>query len=144
MRLPPFIRTYRFLVLMVIGLFTLNIVLIYHMLHPDNRRIVENFFLPMTSVDNPSDIDIAASEEGRCNVTNPQAQKTLARVQSDQCRRLITTAACSMQSNTFIPTALPTSCPRSDRENAGRYLGCFADSRNDRLLRGSAMQLPRT
>lgn len=51
MNLPPFIRTYRFLAILVVGLFSLNVVLIYHMLNPDNRRVVDNFFLPLSVSD---------------------------------------------------------------------------------------------
>lgn len=55
------------------------------------------------------------------------------RARSDECKKHIIDVGCAIKRGVFYPTWLPHSCPNGNHV-PNRYLGCYIDNQEDRLL----------
>ncbi|XP_063876374.1 xylosyltransferase oxt-like isoform X1 [Scylla paramamosain] len=77
-----------------------------------------------------------------CAIRSRESLSAIRRATTDHCKALIANITCHIQAGTFYPTRLQSSCPTNGKVR-GKYMGCFMDSRENRLLRGHAGQLKR-
>lgn len=69
-----------------------------------------------------------------CHITK-EVSSAIQRASTDSCRKHIIDVACAIQNQTFYPRWLPNTCP-SGNHTPNRYLGCFRDQQDERLLNG--------
>lgn len=69
-----------------------------------------------------------------CHITK-EVSSAIQRASTDSCKKHIIDVACAIQNQTFYPRWLPSSCPRGTHI-PNRYLGCFRDQQDERLLSG--------
>ncbi|XP_050723662.1 xylosyltransferase oxt-like [Eriocheir sinensis] len=77
-----------------------------------------------------------------CTIRSRESLSAIKRATTDHCKALIANITCHIQAGTFYPKRLQSSCP-SNGKVRGKYMGCFMDSRENRILRGHAGQLRR-
>ncbi|VBB34251.1 unnamed protein product [Acanthocheilonema viteae] len=67
-------------------------------------------------------------------LSGPLTVNALSRMKTEECRAKARDIVCHI--NQLIPDSLPNTCPKYDDKLRGRYVGCFKDSPNSRLLNG--------
>ncbi|XP_076034140.1 xylosyltransferase oxt-like [Oratosquilla oratoria] len=77
-----------------------------------------------------------------CSIYSKETISAVNRASTLECKRLITNISCQVTAGTFYPTRLPSYCP-SNGQVRGKYMGCFLDSREERILKGHGAQLRR-
>lgn len=95
-----------------------------------------------SSLSSSSKIDVIFKELGisnypiNCHITK-EISSAIQRATTDSCRKHIMDVACAIQNQTnpFYPRWLPSSCP-SGNHVPNRYIGCFRDQQDERLLSG--------
>lgn len=71
-----------------------------------------------------------------CDVSqNREVISAVQRATTDICRRQILDVACSIKNGQLYPKWLPSSCPKGGQQT-NRYVGCYKDTHDDRLLTG--------
>lgn len=70
-----------------------------------------------------------------CDIVTREAISAIHRAKSQECKRLIVNVTCDIQNDIFYPKILPNYCP-NDNYQPNRFLGCFKDEKNYRILSG--------
>ena len=79
------------------------------------------------------------------NGLHKDAKSALRRATTPKCLQLIADTACANEKGTLYPAALRNLCPAvTDERVAGHSMGCFEDSFNERLLKGSLSKFKST
>lgn len=78
--------------------------------------------------------ELGLSNPLNCFITK-EVTSAIQRASTDSCRKHIIEVACAIQNGTFYPRWLPSSCPTGSHI-PNRYLGCFKDQQDERLLNG--------
>lgn len=68
-------------------------------------------------------------------IINKEVVSAVQRARTHFCKKHIIDIACAIQNGTFYPKWLPSNCPNGKRL-ANRYLGCFRDQQDERILNG--------
>lgn len=69
-----------------------------------------------------------------CDVTeHKDVISAVQRATTNDCKSQILDVACKIKYGQFYPKTLPNTCPNAGRKHQ-RYIGCFKDSHDDRLL----------
>lgn len=69
-----------------------------------------------------------------CDLTNQKdVISAVQRAKTNECKSKIVDVACKIKDGQFYPKSLPNTCPSGERQQH-RYLGCYKDSHDDRLL----------
>jgi protein xylosyltransferase len=70
----------------------------------------------------------------KCDILkDKEVLSAVQRARTQECKEHIIDVACAIKSNTLYPSKLPNSCP-SGNYIANRSIGCFKDSKKNRLL----------
>ncbi|XP_042203062.1 xylosyltransferase oxt-like [Homarus americanus] len=77
-----------------------------------------------------------------CKIRSRESLSAIKRATTVHCKTVIANISCQIQAGSFYPVRLQSYCP-SNGKVRGKHVGCFVDSRENRILRGHAGQLKR-
>lgn len=70
-----------------------------------------------------------------CDINARESISAIHRAKTQECKKLIANITCDIQNGIFYPKLLPNYCP-NDNFIPNRFLGCFKDEKNYRILSG--------